>query len=84
MAAVTNWAQSNGKKLWLGEIGVCSDNASLSALTNTLNYINANTDVWQGVTYWAGGPWMGDYMYSADPASDGTTSPQMAALLATQ
>ena len=84
LAAVTNWAQSNGKKLWLGEIGVCSDNASLSAFTNTLNYINANTDVWQGLTYWAGGPWMGDYMYSADPLSDGSTPPQLAALLATQ
>jgi endoglucanase len=79
---VTAWAQQNHKRVWLGEIGVCSDSTSLAALTATLDYLNENRNVWQGVTYWAGGPWMGSYMYTADPSpTTGAESPQTAALM---
>ncbi len=81
LASVTQWAQQNGKKLFLGEFGAGSDPASLTALSNTLNYLNANADVWQGGTYWAGGPWMGNYMFSADP-QNGVEAPQTAVLAA--
>ncbi len=81
LAAVTQWAEENGKKLFLGEFGAGSDPASLTALSNTLNYLNANADVWQGGTYWAGGPWMGNYIFSADP-QNGAEAPQAAVLAA--
>jgi aryl-phospho-beta-D-glucosidase BglC (GH1 family) len=81
LAAITQWAGANGKKLFLGEFGAGSDPASLTALGNTLNYLNANATVWQGGTYWAGGPWMGDYMFSADP-QNGVEAPQTAVLAA--
>ena len=81
LAAVTAWARQNNKALWLGEIGVCSDPASLAALTSTLAYLNANSGPWEGVTYWAGGPWMGSYMFTAEPSSSGVESPQTAALI---
>ena len=32
--------------------------------------------MWQGGTYWAAGPWWGNYMYSAEPV-DGQDTPQM-------
>ncbi len=81
LASITRWAEENGRKLFLGEFGAGSDPASLTALSNTLNYLNANADVWQGGTYWAGGPWMGNYRFSADP-KNGVEAPQTALLAA--
>jgi endoglucanase len=81
LAAITQWAEANGKKLFLGEFGGGSDPASLTAIGNTVNYLNANANVWQGGTYWAGGPWMGNYMFSADP-QNGVEAPQTAVLAA--
>jgi endoglucanase len=81
LAAITQWAGANGKRLFLGEFGAGNDPASLTALGNTLNYLNANATVWQGGTYWAGGPWMGNYMFSADP-QNGVEAPQTAVLAA--
>ncbi len=81
LASITQWAAANGRKLFLGEFGAGSDPASLTALGNTLNYLNANAGVWQGGTYWAGGPWLGNYMFSADP-QNGAEAPQTAVLAA--
>jgi endoglucanase len=81
LAAITQWAEENGKKLFLGEFGAGSDSASLTALSNTLNYMNANSDAWQGGTYWAAGPWLGNYMFTADP-KNGVEAPQTAVLAA--
>jgi endoglucanase len=82
LSGVTAWAAGAGLKLWLGEIGVCSDTTGLAALMATMGYLNTNSNVWQGMTYWAGGPWMDAYMYSADASSAGVASAQAAALLA--
>ena len=82
LAAITQWAEQNGKKLFLGEFGNGDDSLSLTAESNTLNYLNANANVWQGATYWAGGPWMGSYMFSADPQSNGAEAPQTGVLAA--
>ena len=83
LAAITQWAAENSKKVFLGEFGNGSDAAGLTAETNTLNYLNANADVWQGATYWAGGPWMGSYMFSADP-QNGVEAAQTAVLAAAE
>jgi aryl-phospho-beta-D-glucosidase BglC (GH1 family) len=81
LASITQWAEANGKKLFLGEFGAASDPASLTALGNTLNYLTTNAGVWQGGTYWAGGPWMNNYMFSANP-ENGVEAPQTAVLAA--
>ena len=39
-----------------------------------------HTGAWQGVTYWAGGPWWGNYMFSIEP-QNGVDKPQMGILL---
>ena len=44
-----------------------------------LTYIQQHTNVWEGVTYWAGGPWWGAYMFSIEP-QDGADKPQMTVL----
>ncbi|MBW4021950.1 MAG: cellulase family glycosylhydrolase [Proteobacteria bacterium] len=81
LADITQWAEEYGKKLFLGEVGAGSDPTSLTALSNTLNYINANSSVWQGATYWAAGPWNSNYMFSANP-QNGHEAPQAAVLAA--
>ena len=45
-----------------------------------LSYIQQHTDVWNGVTYWAGGPWWGPYIYSIEP-ENGVDKPQMNVLV---
>ena len=79
LTAITNWAESTGNKLFLGEFGVASDATSLQALDSMLTYMQAHPNAWQGATYWAGGPWWGNYMYSAEPVN-GVDSKQMTIL----
>lgn len=79
LADVTAWAQNTGNKLFLGEFGSGQDASSLTALTNTLDYLKAHSDVWQGGTYWAGGPNMSNYIFNPDP-QHGVTSQQASVL----
>ena len=80
LTAITQWAEATGNRLFLGEVGVATDQTSLTALDRMLSYMHQHTDVWQGVTYWAGGPWWGDYMFSIEP-QNGVDKPQMAILM---
>jgi aryl-phospho-beta-D-glucosidase BglC (GH1 family)/20S proteasome alpha/beta subunit len=79
LTAITQWAEATGNKLFLGEFGVASDPTSLTALNNMLGYMAQHTDVWEGGTYWAAGPWLGNYMYSVEP-TNGVDAPQMGVL----
>ena len=81
VTAITQWAESTGSRLFLGEVGVSTDQTSLTALDLMLDYIAQHTDVWQAANYWAGGPWWPpDYMFSIEPAG-GVDKPQMAILV---
>lgn len=75
----TAWLRKYEKRGFLGEFGISPNETCMKALDNMLYYIDANTDVWLGWTYWAAGPWWGDYMYSIEP-KNGTDRPQMAIL----
>lgn len=77
---VTNWARANQKRLLLGEFGAANNPLMLSALTDVVAFMRANADVWDSLTYWAGGPWWGTYMYSIEPDASGDKA-QMTALL---
>jgi endoglucanase len=80
---VTQWAESTGNKLFLGEFGVASDQTSITALNNMLDFIDQHPAAWQAATYWAGGPWWGNYAFSAEPTSltNPVDKPQMTALI---
>ena len=79
VTAITQWAEATGNHLFLGEVGVSIDPTSLTALDLMLSYIKQHTNVWEGVTYWAGGPWWGSYMFSIEPQDD-VDKPQMTIL----
>ncbi len=75
LADATAWAKAAGHRLVLGEFGAASDPASLTALGNMLAYLQQHSDVWQGAIYFAGGPWMGTYMFNTDPVSGTNSDP---------
>lgn len=78
---MTAWLRSRGYKGFLGEIGVAASADCLQALDGILDHLDGNTDVWLGWTYWAAGPWWGDYMFSVEPVN-GQDRPQMEVLRA--
>lgn len=73
----TSWLRDNGLRGFLGELGGADNAACEAAVHDLLSFIEANADVWLGWTWWAAGPWWGDYMFSIEPRGDGSDSPQM-------
>lgn len=79
LTAFTGWLRSNGYRAFLGEVGAAANDTCNQAVTGVLNYLQANTDVWAGWTWWAAGPWWGDYMFSIEPSGT-VDKPQMSVL----
>lgn len=79
LAPFTAWLRAEGRRGFLGETGAAATPQCLAALAALLGRIDAEQDVWLGWTYWAGGPWWGDYMFSIEP-KDGRERPQMTVL----
>jgi endoglucanase len=79
----TEWARANRQKGFLGEFGAAANAGCLAELRDLMLHLQANSDVWIGWTYWAGGPWWGGYDFSIEPASltAPVDRPQMRALL---
>ncbi len=57
IADVSGWLRQQGKKGFLGEIGVPANKACLNALSNALRQLERNGDAWIGWSYWAAGDW---------------------------
>ncbi|MEO7934730.1 MAG: glycoside hydrolase family 5 protein [Dokdonella sp.] len=82
LAGVTNWLRSNGRKGFLGEFAGANNADCHTAIVSAMNHLDANDDVWLGWTWWAAGPWWGDYMYSLEPTANfATDRAQMAWLI---
>ena len=64
VAAATNWLRANGKLGIIGEFAGGANSACKTAVTGLLDHLKANSDVWTGALWWAGGPWWGNYIYS--------------------
>lgn len=72
-----NWLKSNNFKGFIGEYGVPNnDSRWLIVLDNFLSFLKSNCI---NGTYWAAGPWWGDYPLSVEP-KNGTDKPQMSVL----
>jgi len=78
IAAFTTWLRGNNKRGFLGEFAVANSTVGSGgtligdeALTNMLNYIATNADVWEGWAWWAAGPWWGSYMFTLEPTNIG-------------
>ncbi len=79
LATFTNWLISKGKKGFIGEFGGGRDSTCTTAISNMVQHMTANGSVYLGWTYWAAGPWWGDYYTTLEPLN-GVDRPQMDAL----
>ena len=68
MQTLANWSKQNRVRLFLGEFGVPSNPDCLTAMLTLLLAMQDN-NVWLGWTYWAAGPWWGDYALSIQPGN---------------
>jgi len=76
LMAFTEWCRSNNRRGFLGEFAVANSTIGAGigdeAISNMLAYVEQNADVWLGWTWWAAGPWWGNYMFSLEPTSNYT------------
>lgn len=54
---VTAWLRQNGRRGFLGEFGAAASEPCLAGLTQMMDVMKTNGDVWLGWTYWAAGDW---------------------------
>jgi endoglucanase len=80
LAAFTQWLRVNGKRGFLGEFAGGNNATCRAAVDDVLDHLEANADVWLGWTWWAAGPWWGDYIFTLEPTSGGTDRPMMSVL----
>jgi len=74
----TQWARTNKVKAILAEFAGGNNDVCQNAVNDMLTYMEKNNDVYAGWTWWAAGPWWGDYMYSIEPINGNQDAPQMA------
>ena len=70
MQTLATWSKQNRVRLFMGEFGVPNDPDCLTAMLALLHAMQDNS-VWLGWTYWAAGPWWGNYHLSIQPGSSG-------------
>jgi endoglucanase len=80
LAGFTRWLRDHNRRGFLGEFGAPRSQVGYQALDDMLDHVGANRDVWEGWTYWAAGPWWGEYRFTVEPTPDGRDRPQMAVL----
>jgi len=68
LQAATQWLQQNNLKGFLGEMGGGNNDVCISAVQGALCAMQ-QSGVWLGMTWWAAGPWWGDYFTSIEPPS---------------
>jgi endoglucanase len=72
----TQWCKEHRYRALLGEFGAPPGELSKQAVQDMLGYMEKNSDVWTGFTWWAAGPWWGEYMFSLEPRA-GKDAPQL-------
>lgn len=75
----TTWCRNHKQRAFLGETAAADNPVAAQAMDQMLTFMEENRDVWAGSTWWAAGPWWGNYMFSLQP-KDGKDRPQMKVL----
>ena len=73
-----DWCRQNHMRAVLGEFGVPVVPTGEETVSNMLQSMERDSDVWLGWTWWAAGSRWGNYLFTIEPKSDGTERPQMA------
>ena len=81
LQGVAEWARMNGKRICIEEVGAARDSLSLATFGGTVDYVEANRDVFHAMILWSGGPlWAGNYMFCVEPDVNYQMAPQLEAL----
>ena len=67
LANFTTWLRSNGRIGFLGEIGAGSNSVCYDDLNGAFDFMETNSDVWSGWTYWASSNWA--IQFSIEPTN---------------
>jgi endoglucanase len=67
LANFTTWLRSNGRIGFLGEIGAGSNTVCYDDLNGAFDFLETNSDVWSGWTYWASSNWA--IQFSIEPTN---------------
>ena len=79
MKEFTAWLRRNGRRGFLGELGAGPNPTCIDAVNDQLAFLEQNSDVYLGWTWWSAGPWWGDYFLSIEPHA-GVDAPMMTEL----
>ncbi|THV07369.1 endoglucanase [Dendrothele bispora CBS 962.96] len=74
IADATNWLKSTGIKGFLGEMGAGSNPTCISAVKGAICAMQQAGGAWIGFSWWAAGPWWGDYFQSIEPPNGAAIS----------
>ncbi|PPV07623.1 cellulase [Xanthomonas bromi] len=81
LRSFTEWLRLNKKRGFLGEFGTGKSVTCNLALNGMLGYLESNSDVWLGWSWWAAGAWWGEaYPFNVHPDAQGRDKPQMSIL----
>jgi aryl-phospho-beta-D-glucosidase BglC (GH1 family) len=75
LAEVTAWLKANNFRGFLGEFGGGNNATCQATIGRVLQYLENNKQ-WIGWTWWAAGPWWGNYFMSIEKPTNGD-APQM-------
>ncbi len=75
----TDWLRANGKRGLLGEFAAANSDTCKQALNGMLAFMQTNSDVWLGWSYWLAGAWATNDPFSIQPVN-GVDRPQMQVL----
>ena len=64
IAEFEKWLRKNNKKAFLGEFGAGRNPTCFAAVSNLLDELRKNSDIWLGWAYWNAGPWQDNYMFN--------------------
>ena len=79
MGRVTDWARTNGQRMFLGEFGVAGTPECLETLKAQVE--SMRDPVWLGWAYWAAGGWWGPkYIFGIQPIPGQPERPQLLVL----
>ncbi len=82
LVAVSNWLRTHQKMGFLGEFAGADNLSCHQSIVSVIDYMEKNSDVWLGWSWWAAGPQWGNYIFTIEPTNDFQTDrPQMAWLL---
>lgn len=70
LSGITLWLRNNNYKAYLGEFGSSNDSVCQEAVDDILSYVEANSDVWVGWSWWNAGAFLSDTSYTVEPSTD--------------